>query len=198
MARDGYEVTRGDPLASAHARISAMLDDIGDNKPPVLYSQHVDITKFTTGKSIKNAPAEVRAELAAAALLRYTARKRQYTSGTYSPSTYSVNDYETLCERLAALLLRSKLPFTEATLLHLVTEVADYAADNVRSYPIKGLLSQLEHFAKRQGELAHAFQAPLRVIRARVAADAARYQTSAPAILGQVVARADALLALVR
>jgi len=69
-----------------------------------------------------------------------------------------VHDYSTVVSRTARLLLRSKITFAETTLARLLKETADYMADNARTFPIIGVLSQIEHNAKEG--LPPAFRAP--------------------------------------
>lgn len=190
--RDGFAVPTGDALAPAHARIDALLDEIAKD-PPGVYSSGIDITGFVAGKALEDGNETERAETAAAALTRYVARKRGYTGGTYSPEHYSVHDYSTVVSRIAQALLRKKMKFSEATLGRLLEDIADYAADNARTFPIKGLLAQVEH--NSNDGLPSAFRTPLEVMTQRIGKDIAGYRgTAAPAILKQSVDRVKKLL----
>jgi len=194
MGRDGYEVAASDPRATAHGRIDRLLDAIAAD-PPGVYSDRLDVTSYPAGAAIAGAPMTERAETAAAALARYTARKREYTGGIYSPDEYTEHDYCNVVSRLAQLLLRKKLTFETLALVALVTEVADHAARNVRTYPIKGLLAQVEHHVKQQGSLPTGLVAPLQTIVDVLAAETARSRPhEPPAIVREVGKRAKALL----
>jgi hypothetical protein len=195
VSRDGFEVPENEPLHAAHARIDALLDEIAVDKP-LTYSMSLDITAYETGRALTKAPEAQRTETAAAALLRYTVQSRSYTGGIYSPQTYTVNDYRVVVSRVAQALLRSKMKFEEALLVRLLTEVADYAGENTRSYPVKSLLGQVENFVKHAGALPEGLRAPLQVMIDKVTADAKRYPPNGkpPLILREVSDRAKALL----
>lgn len=179
--RDQFRAVAGDPLAAAFSRIDAFLDEVATVNAEV-YSSRLNVAGYETGAALLAAPDAERAETAAASLIRYTAKRRTYRGGVFSAGDYSVEDYQNCVERLAQALLRRQIVFADAMLLRLLDEVADYAADNVRSYPIKGLLTQLEHHAKRVG-LSVAYRERLEVMLAAFEAERLR---SAPQPLPQI------------
>jgi hypothetical protein len=152
VSRDGFEIPENEPLRAAHARIDALLDEIAADKP-LTYSMSLDITAYEAGLALTKAPEIERTETAAAALMRYTTQSRGYSGGTYSPGKYTVNDYRMVVSRVAQALLRTRMRFEGALLVRLLTEVADYAGDNARTYPIKSLLGQVETFVKHAGAI---------------------------------------------
>jgi hypothetical protein len=192
VSRDGFEVPKAEPLKAAHARIDAFLDEI-HRENPATYSTQLDITGFDGGQAMLKLPDKERSETAAAALMRYTKLRRNYRGGIYSPGDYTVNDYQCVVSRIAERLLRSKIAFEEALLVRMLGEVADYAAWNVRTYPVKSLLGQVEHFVKRTGALPDALRPPLNVIVDKLA-EMAGSNEKPPKIFGEVSTRAKALL----
>jgi len=195
FTRDGYVSEPSEPWYAGHRWIDAYLEDLAATKPRGVYSSDIAHADYAQGRAIAAASGADRALIAAAALARYTAAKRDYTGGSYSPDEFSVHDYHTVLERLASALLRAKLPFSEAVLVRLVDDVADHAANNVRSFPIKPLLGQVEALVKREGALPAGCVPALKRILKIVREDAASYTTSPPAVLGQIAERVTALLA---
>jgi hypothetical protein len=195
VSRDGFEVPKGEPLQAAHARIDAFLDEI-HRENPATYSSSLDVKNFTGGQAMLKLADKERSETAAAALMRYTALSRNYRGGIYSCGDFSVDDYRVVVERVAQALLRSKIEFEEALLVRLLSDVADYAGDNARGYPVKSLLGQVEHFVKQTGALPEALRPPLQVIIDKVNADAARYPVNGkpPKVLREVADRTKAIL----
>lgn len=193
MSRDGFEIGKTEPLRVAHARIDALLEEIAHAQPLHVSSDRIDLKSFVAGRAILDGNGAARAETCAAALLRYTTMKRGYTGGIYSSEDYSEHDYCNVVSKIAQTLLRAKLPFEGALLVRVVVEVADYAAENVRTYPIKGLLSQVEQLAKTG--LPTAIAPALADLSARLGKDLARYKTTAaPAVVRDSAARVAKLL----
>jgi hypothetical protein len=198
MARDGFKVPKQEPLAAAHARIDAYLDQVHREKPKETYSWQIDPANHKLGKAILTAPEAERTETTAAALLRYEQLMRDYKGGSYDAYEFTVDDYVSIVGTLGAKLLRSKMLFDEALLVRVVAAVAKYAAQNVRSFPIKGLLAQLEHQLKKRGALPAGVAKPLQDMADKLAADAARYKTTPPpAAVRESRTRVTALLAQV-
>jgi hypothetical protein len=196
MARDGFKVAKQESLAAAHARIDAYLDQVHREKPKETYSWEIDPANHALGKAILTAPEAERTETTAAALLRYEQLMRGYTGGIYDPETFTVADYVSIVGKLGATLLRTKMLFDEPLLERVVTAVATYAARNVRTYPINGLLGQLEHQLKKRGSLPAGLAKPLQTMAAELAKQAAGYKTTPPPLaITQVRPRVAALIA---
>ncbi len=191
--RDHFRAVAGDPLAAAYSRIDVFLDEIATVNAGV-YSSRLNVCGYETGAALVAAPDAERSETAAASLIRYTMKRRTYRGGVFSAGDYSVEDYQNCVERLAQALLRKRIAFADAMLVRLLDEVADYAADNVRSYPIKGLLTQLEHHAKRVG-LSVAYRERLELMLAALEAERLRYAPQPlPQICRETTRRVKALL----